>query len=110
MFLDQFSLIHGAQLSFFDHELAADGRVIYIDRLPEDNRGNRIMHTAKTDAVEIHGEEVGAFANFQTANIASSQHCCSTARAEIQRFAGGHKLTNSLTLPSSTQLRFGSCS
>jgi hypothetical protein len=64
MSLDKLIFIHRAQLSFFDDELAADNRVIGIDRLSKDYRGNRIVHAGKADAIQVDGEEVGAFASF----------------------------------------------
>jgi hypothetical protein len=90
MFLDQLMLINGNQLSFFDNELAAYDRVIRIDGLTKDNRGNGVVHACITNSIKIHSEEVGALASFQAANIVSSQDCRSPARGKIQRFAGSH--------------------
>ena len=81
MFLDQLAFIHIAQLSFFDDELAANNGVIGVDRLTKDNRRDRIMHTGKTNPIEIDGEEISALSNFQATDVVSSQNGCSTTRA-----------------------------
>ena len=57
--------IHSDEMSFFDNELAGDHRVIHIDGLPEDHRGNGIMHACETHAIEIDSAEVRALATFQ---------------------------------------------
>ncbi len=83
MSLDQFAFIHRAQLSFFNHKLAADHRIVSVDRLTKDNRGNRIVHPGKANVIEIDRKEVRTLAGFQTADIFSSEHRCPAARAEI---------------------------
>src|SRR5688572_4249256 len=93
MSFDQLSFIDRAQLSFFDHKLAADDGVVCIDGLSEDGRRDGIMHTAKADAIEIDREEVSTLAGLQTSDIASTNDCRSPTRAEIQSFAGRHQLT-----------------
>src|SRR5215207_5115074 len=93
MSLDQFAFLHRNQLSFFHHKLSANNRVIGIDGLPEDNRSDRIMHTAKSNPVHIYCEEVRALSTFQTAYITSSNHSRSPTRAKIERFTSGHQFS-----------------
>ena len=83
MSLDQLAFIHRAQFSFFDNKLAANDRVIRIDRLPEDNRSDGIVHAGKADAIEIDGEEVGTLSTFQASNISSTNNRRAPTRAEI---------------------------
>ena len=86
MFLDQPAFIHCTKLPFLDHKLSADDRVVRVDGLAKDNGSSRIMHAGKADTVEVDGEEVGALASFQTADIGAAQDGRAAARTEIQRF------------------------
>ena len=72
VFLDQFLFVHSAQLSFFDDEPATDYRVIRVDGLTKNDRGNGIVHSGKTNAIEINGEKVRSLPRLQAANIGSS--------------------------------------
>src|ERR1051325_1973767 len=92
MSLDQLVLIYRAQLSFFDDELAADDCVICIDGLPKNDCRDGIMHSGKTNPIQIDSEEIGTLFSFQTTDIGSSQNGCPAARAEIERFTSSHQL------------------
>ena len=80
MFFDQFALIYRDKLTFSDNKLSADDRIIRVDGLTEDNGGNRVVHAGEFKALQIHGEEVRAFANFEAADVATPKYRCAAAR------------------------------
>ncbi len=86
--LDQFAFVHSDELTFFDDELSADYVVIHADGLTEDNCRDGIVHPCEFDAIEVHGEEVGAFANFERADVFSSKNRRAAASSQIQGFSG----------------------
>ena len=52
MFLNKFVSIDSDELTFPDNELAVDDRVIRIDGLTKDDRGDGIMHACETQVVQ----------------------------------------------------------
>ena len=88
--LYQLVFVHSDKLTFFDDELPADNGVIRVAGLTEDNRRNGIVHPGESEFVQVDGEEVGTVANFERADVFTSEDCRAAACAEVESFAGGH--------------------
>ena len=84
MFLDQFGFIYIHQLPLFDNELSANDGVIRFDGVGEDGRGNGIVQRAcVVEGIQFDGEEVGAFANLERANVRASENICTATSGEM---------------------------
>lgn len=93
MFLDQSALIHCSKLTFLHNKFSVDNGVVRIDGLPEHHGRDRIVHTSEAELVQVDGEEVGALASFEAADVSSAQYRCAAACAKMQGIAGGHQFS-----------------
>ncbi len=104
MRFDQHGQVNRLELAFSDNQFAAHNGVIRLDGRAEDQRSQRVVQGAgQTQLVQVNGEEIGAFAWSERADVRPPEHRCAAAGSQLKRLAGSHQRWGILSRKRSAQ-------